>query len=125
MVNCFILGEDVLKQTFVVDIKPEKKVSHLRELIFDANDNHFENEGIDPKDLVLYEVAISIDEEDEKYKILKDKLDTKIDIENDLGGVLLNPLTYISEHFNTQNDKQIHVIATLSSKSLLIFISIL
>ena len=121
MVNCFILGDDVLEQTFVVDIKSEKKVSHLGELIYDTNGIRFEKMGIGHKDRVLYEVAISIDDEDEKYNMLKDKLDTKIDIENDLGGVFLNPLSYIADHFNTQNDTQIHVIATLSSKSLLIF----
>jgi hypothetical protein len=69
MINCFVLGEGVLTQTFVVDIKPEKKVSHLRVLIYDRKESAFGKTEIDDNDLVLYEVAISTNGEDEKYNI--------------------------------------------------------
>jgi len=118
MANCLFLG--ILTQTFIVDIKPEKKVSHLRELIHDTNMNTFDKMNFSHKDLKLYEVAISIDEKDKKYNILKNKLDTKIDVENDLG-VFLNPLPNITEHFKTPNNKQIHVIVTLPSRYFAIY----
>ncbi|CAI2164621.1 16188_t:CDS:2 [Funneliformis geosporum] len=74
MVNCFILCDDVRKQSFIVDIKLEKQVTHHKELIYVTNVINFKKMDIN-------------------------NLDTEIDIENDLGGVFMDSISYIAEHY--------------------------
>ncbi|CAG8754688.1 12099_t:CDS:2, partial [Cetraspora pellucida] len=92
MVFCLVLG-DAVRNAFVVDIKEDQTISHLKELIKEKKKNGFRN--IDANDIMLWKVDdIPISKENLKTKIRDD-----INIEQELGGMVLLPSDIINQHF--------------------------
>ncbi|CAG8486380.1 23024_t:CDS:2 [Cetraspora pellucida] len=117
MLFCLVLG-DVVENAFVIDIREDKTISHLKKLIKEKKDT-FQN--VDANDLVLWKIScISINE-----KNIKIKIRTDIDIEKKLGGMKLFPSDTIRQHFHNLDSKDIRIIilppttASLSIESII------
>ena len=66
-------------------------------------------DNVKAKDLKLWKVDISLEEENEKLKLVNTKIN--VNIKEEFGGVELLPLLKISKHFPSQlADKYIHII---------------
>ncbi|CAG8586734.1 14652_t:CDS:2, partial [Cetraspora pellucida] len=101
MIFCLVLG-DAVGSAFVVDIKEDQTISHLKKLIKEEKKNAFGN--IDANDIMLWKVdGIPISRENLKTKIRAD-----INIEQELGGMMLPPSNTIKQCFRElTNDIQI------------------
>ncbi|CAG8786449.1 18324_t:CDS:1, partial [Racocetra persica] len=101
MIFCLVLG-DAVGSAFVVDIKEDQTISHLKKLIKEEKKNAFGN--IDANDIMLWKVdGIPISRENLKKKIRDD-----INIEQELGGMMLPPSNTIKQCFRElTNDIQI------------------
>ncbi|CAB4433246.1 unnamed protein product [Rhizophagus irregularis] len=65
--------------------------------------------NVDAKDIKLWKVDISLEEENEKLTAVNTKIN--VNIKDELGGVELLPLSKISKHFTSQPaDEHIHII---------------
>ncbi|CAG8479243.1 17287_t:CDS:2 [Gigaspora margarita] len=111
MAVCLILGDPVT-DTFIVEIDLEmrktKRISHIREVIFNNNVNSFS--GIDAKNIKLWKVTISTSERNEKLEVLN-RSPMEINIEKELGGVFLPPGDEIYKYFNEKlTSGHIHII---------------
>ncbi|RIA93591.1 hypothetical protein C1645_735445 [Glomus cerebriforme] len=79
-------------------------VSELRDAIKKKIDDN-----VKIKDLKLWKVDISLEEENEKLKLVNEKIN--VNIKNELEGVKLKPLSKINKHFSSQlADEHIHII---------------
>jgi Crinkler effector protein N-terminal domain len=129
IIFCLVLGENP-KRRFSIDIRrdSDKKVGDV-EISFDKlNFGHFQklvhaeiNSTSRASDLELWNVFIPTKGSNEKLKILQDHAENnaEIDIENQLGGVLLSPDDYIKVIFaKDPPDKHIHIIIEKPGKVL-------
>ncbi|PKK60666.1 hypothetical protein RhiirC2_761565 [Rhizophagus irregularis] len=81
-----------------------------------AGENSYENafqekidDNVKAKDLKLWKVDISLDEENEKLKLVNEKIN--VNIKDELEGAELKPLSKINKHFPSQPaDEHIHII---------------
>jgi len=127
IIFCLVLGEDP-KRRFSFDISrsgtttvggqpisfEQFNFGHIQKLLCEKN----RFEGSDPEDFDLWKVSISTKQEDDKLEILEvhaqnaqNNVRTEIDVEEQLGGVPLNPDDYIKDIFaEDPPDKHIHII---------------
>jgi hypothetical protein len=104
--SCLVAGENPYDNSFPVDIDTNKvkTVGHLKDAIKEKIDDN-----VKAKDLKLWKVDISLEEENEKLKLVNEKIN--VNIKDDLEGVELKPLSKISKHFPSQPaDEHIHII---------------
>ena len=105
--SCLVVGENPYENAFAVEIDTTKLVSFFRDAIKEKNTQAFAN--VDAKDLKLWKVDISLEEENEKLKLVNEKIN--VNIKDELEGVELKPLSKISKHFPSQPaDEYIHII---------------
>ncbi|RIA95469.1 hypothetical protein C1645_816707 [Glomus cerebriforme] len=125
---CLVAGENPYDNAFAVEIDTTKLVSFLRMLLRRIKSLFFDN--IAPKELKLWKVDISLEEENEKLKLVNEKIN--VNIKDELEGVELKPLLKISKHFPSQpadehilhiivqcpvETKEVHCTATYGRKS--------
>src|SRR3954469_22943574 len=104
--SCLVAGENPYENAFqvVIDTTQIKTVALLRDAIKEKIDDN-----VKAKDLKLWKVKISLEEENEKLKLINEKIN--VNIKDELGGVELKSLSKISKHFSSQPaDKHIHII---------------
>ena len=110
MVLCLVLGEEVTDR-FIFDISVEMwtsmKISHLRDGIKEKA-----SLSVPAHKIKLWKVAIPTkDMNDEKMKILINKSHESINVEEELGGELLDAEDSISSKIeNVPADNHIHII---------------
>ncbi|CAI2199729.1 5278_t:CDS:1, partial [Funneliformis geosporum] len=99
--------ENPYENAFNVKVNKTEAVSELRDAIKEKKQNDFAN--VDADKLKLWKVDISLEEENEKLKLVNTKVN--VNIKEELGGVELLPLSKISKHFPSQPaDEHIHII---------------
>ncbi|CAG8600278.1 644_t:CDS:2 [Racocetra fulgida] len=96
MIFCLVLG-DAVRSAFMVDIKEDQTISHLKKLIKEEKKNAFGN--IDANDIMLW------------------KVDADINIEQELGGMMLLPSNTIKQCFRNIFDKKLYPLPALQSTS--------
>ena len=102
--SCLVAGENPYENAFNVKINKTEAVSELRKAIKEEIDDN-----VKAKDLKLWKVDISLEEENEKLKLVNEKIN--VNIKDELEGVELKPLSKISKHFPSQPaDEHIHII---------------
>ena len=102
-----VVGENPYENVFEVDIDNNKTVNRLKDAIKENQKPFFDN--IAPKELKLWKVDISLEEENKKLELVNTKIN--VNIKDELGGVELLPLSKISKHFTSQPaDEHIHII---------------
>ena len=102
--SCLVVGENPYENAFEVDIEINKSISKLRDAIKEKIDDN-----VKAKDLKLWKVNISFEEENKKLELVNTKIN--VNIKEDLGGEELPPLSKISKHFPSQPaDEHIHII---------------
>ncbi|CAG8819876.1 44726_t:CDS:2 [Gigaspora margarita] len=102
--SCLVAGENLYDNTFAVEIDITKLVSFFRDAIKEKI-----NDNIKAKDLKLWKVDISLEEENKKFELVNTKIN--VNIKEELEGVELKPLSKISKHFLFQlADEHIHII---------------
>ena len=102
--SCLVVGENPYENAFAVEIDTTKLVSFFRDAIKEKIDDN-----VKAKDLKLWKVDISLEEENEKLELVNTKIN--VNIKKDLGGEELPPLSKISKHFPSQPaDEHIHII---------------
>ncbi|GBB84356.1 hypothetical protein RclHR1_10980008 [Rhizophagus clarus] len=105
--SCLVVGENPYENAFEVDIEINKSISKLKDAIKEKNTQAFAN--VDAKDIKLWKVDISFEEENKKLELVNTKIN--VNIKEELGGVELLPLSKISKHFSSQPaDEHIHII---------------
>ena len=105
--SCLVVGENPYENAFAVEIDTTKLVSFFKDAIKEKNTQAFAN--VDAKDIKLWKVDISLEEENEKLELVNTKIN--VNIKEDLGGEELPPLSKISKHFTSQpTDEHIHII---------------
>src|SRR3954451_6335423 len=105
--SCLVAGENPYDNAFNVKVNKTEAVSELRDAIKENQKPFFDN--IAPKELKLWKVDISFEEENKKLELVNTKIN--VNIKEELGGVELLPLSKISKHFSSQPaDKHIHII---------------
>jgi len=110
------VGDDPYENVFDIVIEKDKTVNRLEKVIKEKKKPHFDNFAAD--ELKLWKVEISINGENDKLEILARKSYGKVNIEEELGGEKLSPLSRLNEFFSNKSlDEQIHIIVKLSSKS--------
>ncbi|CAG8825143.1 20910_t:CDS:2, partial [Gigaspora margarita] len=103
-VKSILPGENPYDNAFAVEIDTTKLVSFFRDAIKEKIDNN-----VRAKDLKLWKVDISLEEENKKFELVNTKIN--VNIEEELEGVELKPLSKISKHFPFQPaDEHIHII---------------
>jgi hypothetical protein len=101
------VSENPYENAFAVEIDTTKLVSFFRDVIKEKNTQAFAN--VDVKDIKLWKVDISLEEENEKLTTIDTKIN--VNIKDELGDVELLPLSKISKHFTSQPaDEHIHII---------------
>ena len=108
--SCLVAGENPYDNAFNVKVNKTETVSELKDAIKENQKPFFDN--VAPKELKLWKVDISLEEENEKLKLVNEKINVNIkDIKEDLVGEELLPLSKINKHFSSQSvDEHIHVI---------------
>ena len=102
--SCLVAGENPYENAFNVKVNKTEAVSELRDAIKEKIDDN-----VKAKDLKLWKVDISFEEENEKLKLVNTKIN--VNIKEELEGVKLLPLSKISKHFTSQPaDEHIHII---------------
>jgi hypothetical protein len=104
-----VVDENPYENAFPVDIDSDKAktVEHFKDAIKEKNTQTFAN--VDFKDIKLWKVDISLEEENEKLIVVNTKINGNI--KGELGGEELLPLSKISKHFPSQPaDEHIHII---------------
>ena len=102
--SCLVVSENPYKNAFAVEIDTTKLVSFFRDAIKEKIDDN-----VKAKDLKLWKVDISFEEENEKLKLVNTKIN--INIKEKLEGVELKLLSKISKYFTSQPaDEHIHII---------------
>ena len=102
--SCLVVSENPYKNAFAVEIDTTKLVSFFRDAIKEKIDDN-----VKAKDLKLWKVDISFEEENEKLKLINEKIN--VNIKDELEGVELKPLSKISKHFSSQPaNEHIHII---------------
>ncbi|PKB92075.1 hypothetical protein RhiirA5_508396 [Rhizophagus irregularis] len=102
--SCLVVGENPYENAFNVKVNKTEAVSELKDAIKEKIDDN-----VKAKDLKLWKVDISFEEENEKLKLVNTKVN--VNIKEELGGVELLPLSKISKHFPSQPaDEHIHII---------------
>ena len=102
--SCLVVGENPYENAFNVKVNKTEVVSELRKAIKEEIDDN-----VKAKDLKLWKVDISLEEENEKLKLVNTKIN--VNIKEELGGVELLPLSKISKHFPSQPaNEHIHII---------------
>ncbi|GES74678.1 hypothetical protein GLOIN_2v1571020 [Rhizophagus clarus] len=104
--SCLVVGESPYENAFqvVIDTTQIKTVALLKDAIKEKIDDN-----VKAKDLKLWKVDISLEEENEKLNLVNTKIN--VNIKEELGGVELLPLSKISKHFTSQPaDEHIHII---------------
>ncbi|KAF0412228.1 crinkler family protein [Gigaspora margarita] len=105
--NCLVVGENPYDNAFAVEIDTTKLVSFFKKAIKEELRPKFEK--LSPNDIKLWRVEISLEEENEKLKLVNTK--TNVNIKEELEGVELKSLSKISKHFTSQPaDEHIHII---------------
>ena len=108
MLFCLVLGEK-FSDRFEISTNTEKTVSAVQDFIKGKKENALKN--IDANNLNLWKVAIPTKIKNNKRTILESKPHDQIDIEKDLGGVLLEADDNIDDLFDQQSEiKQISII---------------
>ena len=90
--SCLVVGENPYENAFNVKINKTEAVSELRKAIKEEIDDN-----VKAKDLKLWKVDISLEEENEKLKLVNEKIN--VNIKEELEGIELKPLSKISKHF--------------------------
>ena len=104
LISCLVIRENPYKNAFAVEIDTTKLVSFFKDAIKEKIDDN-----VKAKDLKLQRVDISLEEENEKFKLVNKKIN--VSIKDELEGVELKPLSKISKHFPSQPaDEHIHII---------------
>ncbi|GET56065.1 hypothetical protein GLOIN_2v1769850 [Rhizophagus irregularis DAOM 181602=DAOM 197198] len=102
--SCLVVGENSYENAFNVKVNKTEAVSELKDAIKEKIDDN-----VKAKDLKLWKVDISLEEENEKLDLVNTKIN--VNIKEELGGVELLPLSKISKHFPSQPaDEHIHII---------------
>ncbi|GBC32911.2 hypothetical protein GLOIN_2v1571020 [Rhizophagus irregularis DAOM 181602=DAOM 197198] len=104
--SCLVVGESPYENAFqvVIDTTQIKTVALLKDAIKEKIDDN-----VKAKDLKLWKVDISFEEENEKLKLVNTKIN--VNIKEELEGVELKPLSKISKYFTSQPaDEHIHII---------------
>ena len=102
--SCLVVGENPYENAFNVNLNKTEAVSELRDAIKEKIDDN-----VKAKDLKLWKVDISLEEENEKLKLVNEKIN--VNIKDELEGIELKPLSKISKHFSSQPaDEHIHII---------------
>ncbi|RGB25122.1 hypothetical protein C1646_772166 [Rhizophagus diaphanus] len=102
--SCLVVGENPYENVFEVDIEKNRSISKFKDAIKEKIDDN-----VKAKDLKLWKVDISLEEENEKLELVNTKIN--VNIKEELGGVELLPLSKISKHFSSQPaDEHIHII---------------
>ena len=105
--SCLVVGENPYENAFAVEIDTTKLVSFFKDAIKEKNTQAFAN--VDAKDIKLWKVDISLEEPNEKLKLVNEKIN--VNIKDELEGEELKPLSKISKHFPSQPaDEHIHII---------------
>src|SRR5436305_5259472 len=105
--SCLVAGENPYDNAFNVKVNKTEAVSELRDAIKEKNTQAFAN--VDAKDIKLWKVDISLEEPNEKLKLVNEKIN--VNIKDELEGEELKPLSKISKHFPSQPaDEHIHII---------------
>jgi hypothetical protein len=105
--SCLVVGENPYENAFNVKVNKTETVSELKKPIKEENTQSFAN--VDAKDIKLWKVDISLEEENEKLDLVNTKIN--VNIKEELGGVELLPLSKISKYFHSQPaDEHIHII---------------
>ncbi|PKK55649.1 hypothetical protein RhiirC2_858940 [Rhizophagus irregularis] len=105
--SCLVAGENPYENAFNVKVNKTEAVSELKDVIKENQKPFFDN--VAPKELKLWKVDISLEEENEKLTAVNTKIN--VNIKEELGGVELLPLSKISKHFPSQPaDEHIHII---------------
>ena len=112
--SCLVVGENPYENAFAVEIDTTKLVSFFKDATKEKNAQAFAN--VDAKDIKLWKVDISFEEENEKLKLVNTKIN--VNIKEELEGVELKPLSKISKHFPSQPaDEHIHIIVQCNERS--------
>ena len=93
--SCLVVGENPYENAFAVEINTTKLVSFFRDAIKEKNTQAFAN--VDVKDIKLWKVDISLEELNEKLKLVNEKIN--VNIKDELEGKELKSLSKISKHF--------------------------
>ncbi|GES84384.1 hypothetical protein GLOIN_2v1571020 [Rhizophagus clarus] len=108
--SCLVIGENPYENVFEVVFGKNLEnvtVNRLKKAIKEEKAPEFDNYATDK--LKLWKVDISLDEENEKLKLVNEKIN--VNIKDELEGVELKPLSRISKHFSSQPaDEHIHII---------------
>src|SRR3954453_11411326 len=105
--SCLVVGENPYDNAFNVKVNKTEAVSELKDAIKEKNTQAFAN--VDAKDIKLWKVDISLEEPNEKLKLVNEKIN--VNIKDELEGEELKPLSKISKHFPSQPaDEHIHII---------------
>ena len=80
--SCLVVGENPYENAFAVEIDTTKLVSFFRDAIKEKNTQAFAN--VDAKDIKLWKVDISLEEENKKLKLVNTKIN--VNIKEELGG---------------------------------------
>src|SRR4051794_28282679 len=105
--SCLVAGENPYDNAFNIKVNKTETVSELKDAIKDNQKPFFDN--VAPKELKLWKVDISLEEENEKLKLVNEKIN--VNIKDELEGIELKPLSKISKHFSSQPaDEHIHII---------------
>jgi 2C-methyl-D-erythritol 2,4-cyclodiphosphate synthase len=87
-----VVGENPYENAFTIKFIKSEAVSELRKAIKEEIDDN-----VKAKDLKLWKVDISLEEENEKLDLVNTKIN--VNIKEELGGVELLPLSKISKYF--------------------------
>jgi len=102
--SCLVIGENPYENAFEVDIEINRSISKLKDAIKEKIDDN-----VKAKDLKLWKVYISLEEENEKLDLVNTKIN--VNIKEELSGVELFPLSKISKYFPSQPaNEHIHII---------------
>jgi hypothetical protein len=105
--SCLVAGENPYDNAFNVKVNKTEAVSELKDAIKKKKQNDFAN--VDADKLKLWKVDISLEEENEKLRLVNGKIN--VNIKEELEGVELKPLSKISNPFPFQPaDEHIHII---------------
>jgi hypothetical protein len=102
ILSCLVVGENPYENAFTVKVNKTEAVSELRKAIKEEIDDN-----VKAKDLKLWKVDISLEEENEKLDLVNTKIN--VNIKEELGGVELLPLSKISKYFTSSQPTNTYI----------------
>src|SRR3954469_1423063 len=106
--NCFVHG-DTTGKFFAVKIDKTEPIALLKDAIKAKKEHAFQ--GVDASDLDIWKVQLCGSPPDDQFTALKNNVNA--DIQNTLGGVQVDEIDDVGEHFDDPPKKYLHIIVVV------------